>query len=278
MKAASYEKITINDPDFPVVVLENDKDTHGNRQELCPLHWHEHLELHYIREGTLHIWINQNEHVLQKGDLVLINENEIHSSYVTGRLSERILIFQLHDLSRNLADSVPAFQQIVRQDNRITDMMGTFEREYLGSALGFDVACKALLLQLVVYLSRSYIRDPASDPKYRKQSQQLLRLQPVTEYIELHYAEEIQVEMLAKMIYISKDRFNHLFKDCMGIPLRKYINDIRLHTAYGWLEQGLCAPGEAASRVGFTDYNHFGRLFRQTFGCTPVQAISKTAK
>lgn len=278
MEAASYEKITIEDPDFPVVVLENDKNSCGNHQELCPLHWHEHLELHYIRDGTLHIWINQNAHVLQKGDMVIINGNEIHSSYVTGRLSERILIFQLPDLSRNLANRIPAFQQIIRQNRHVADIMNAFEEEYRAGELGFDVACKSLLLQLLVYLSRNFIINPNSDPTYQKHSRQLRRLQPATEYIQLHYAEEISVEMLAEMVYISKDRFNHLFKDCMGIPLRKYINDIRLHTAYDWLEKGLYTPADAASRVGFTDYNHFGRLFRRTFGCPPSKVSSKTAK
>ena len=278
MDRASYEKIIIEDRDFPVMVLENDKNSHNHRQQLCPLHWHEHLELHFIFEGSLEIRVNQNQHILHSGDLIVINGNDTHSSYYSGRLKERILIFKLEDLSKTLSQQIPAFQRVIRQDDVVGGIMSAFEAEYISRSFGYDAACKASLLQLAVYLARNYALSPASGLEYQKHSQLMRRLLPVQEYIALHYAESISSETLAGLVYLSKDRFNHLFKECMGIPPRKYINDIRLHTAYGWLEKGLYSPAEAASQAGFADYNHFGRQFRQTFGCTPSQILPKTAK
>ena len=277
MDAAAYEKVVIADPDFPVWVLENDKTSHS-RQQLCPLHWHEHLELHYILEGTLEIWINQTQYSLHRGDLLVINPNEPHSSYFRERLRERIFIFRLEELSKPLSTRVDAFLRIISYDSHIQQLLSAFEVEYSAQNLGWEAACMALLLQLTVHLARHYPLSVDSNQEYRRQAQLLRRLQPVVEHIALHYAEPISVQDLAGMVYVSTDRFHHLFKECMGIPLRKYINDIRLHTAYGWLEKGLCTPAEAASQAGFTDYNHFGRQFRQTFGCTPSQILHKTAK
>lgn len=277
MDRASYEKIIIEDNDFPVLVLENDKQG-IHRQQLCPMHWHEHLELHYILEGELDICVNQTQYTLHRGDLILINKNDTHSSYCQGPLKERILIFLLEDLSDSLASIKPAFQRVISQDQQIMTLMDMFEQEYSDQAIGYRAACKGVLLQLMVYLSRNYALNATSVQEYRRHTQLLQRLLPVEEYIELHYAEPIRVETLAALAFMSKDRFNHLFKECMGVPLRKYINDIRLHSAYGWLEKGLCSPSEAAALSGFTDYNHFGRLFRQTFGCTPSQILSTTAK
>ena len=142
----------------------------------------------------------------------------------------------------------------------------------------WEASCLGLLLQLIPYLARHYPLLAATDSENTRHSQQLNRLLPVQNYIALHYNEDISVQTLADLVYVSRDRFNHLFKACMGIPLRRYINDIRLHTAYRWLEQGLYPPAEAASRAGFTDYNHFGRLFRQTFGCTPSQVKPQNSK
>lgn len=277
MEAAFYEKIIIENRDFPVVVLENDK-TDSPPQQLCPLHWHEHLELHYILEGELDILVNQSRFTLHQGDLMVINRNDAHSSHCTGRLKERILIFLPEDLSGSLASAAPAFQRVISQDSQISALMSAFEEEYRHKKLGYEAACKANLLSLLVYLSRNYALTPASVQAYRRHTQLLQRFQPVKEYIEAHYAEPITPETLAALVYVSKDRFQHLFKACMGIPLRKYINDLRLHTAYGWLKEELCTPAEAAAQAGFTDYNHFGRLFRQTFGCAPSQILRKTAK
>ena len=277
MDIAFYEKVIIENPDFPIVVLENDK-FNSPRQQLCPLHWHDHLELHYVMEGTLDICVNQTQHSLRTGDLIILNSNDTHSSSCAGRLKERILIFLLEDLSKALADAVPAFQRVISQDQQIMTLMTAFEEEYLQKHLGYEAACKGALLTLMVYLSRNHTLSAASGQAYRRHTQLLQRFLPVTEYIALHYAEPISTETLASLIYVSKDRFNHLFKECMGISLRKYINDIRLHSAYGWLEKGQYSPAEAASMAGFTDYNHFGRLFRQTFGCTPSQILQITAK
>ena len=277
MDIAFYEKVIIENPDFPIVVLENDK-SNSSRQQLCPLHWHEHLELHYIIEGTLDIWVNQTQYTLQAGDLIILNSNDAHSSSCAGRLKERILIFLLEDISQSLADAVPAFQRAISQDQQIMTLMTAFEEEYLQKHLGYEAACKGNLLMLMAYLSRNYALSVDSDEAYLRHSQLLQRFLPVTEYIALHYAEPISTETLASLIYVSNDRFNHLFKECMGISLRKYINDIRLHSAYRWLKKGQCSPTEAAFQAGFTDYNHFGRLFRQTFGCTPSQIRQKTAK
>lgn len=277
MDIAFYEKVIIENPDFPIVVLENDK-TNSLRQQLCPLHWHEHLELHYIMEGTLDISVNQTQYSLRAGDLIILNSNDTHSSSCTGRLKERILIFLLEDLSQSLADAVPAFQRVISQDRQVTTFMAAFEEEYSRKPLCYEAACKGNLLMLMAYLSRNYILSAASGQEYRRHTRLLQRFLPVLEYIALHFAEPISTETLASMMYLSNDRFNHLFKECTGISLRKYINDIRLHSAYGWLDNGQCAPAEAASQAGFTDYNHFGRLFRQTFGCTPSQVLHKTAK
>lgn len=277
MDAAFYEKIIIENPDFPILVLENEK-TGSPRQQLCPLHWHEHLELHYIIEGSLDICVNQTQYSLSAGDLIVINSNDVHSSSCCGPLKERIMIFQLEDLSKSLANAIPAFQRVISRDSCVMRYMTGFEEEYSRKELGYEAACKGDLLLLMVYLSRNYTLSAASDQEYRRHTQLLQRFLPVLEYIELHYSEPIPVEALASIVYVSNDRFNHLFKECIGLPLRKYINDIRLHTAYGWLEKGQCSPAEAAARSGFTDYNHFGRLFRQTFGCTPSQILHKTAK
>ena len=275
---ATYEKIVIADPDFPVVILENDKLSSSVHQSLCPLHWHEHLELHYIFEGTLHIRINQTEYTFASGDLVVINGNDTHSSWFTGRLKERILIFRPEELSPALPELATTYHHRIAGSTTVCQFMETFEAEYAGQKPGWEIACKGILLQLSVYLARNFPLTTTANAAQTRQTQQLRRLLPVQNYIELHYNEDISVNTLADLVYLSRDRFNHLFKACMGIPLRRYINDIRLHTAYGWLEKGLHSPAEAAARAGFTDYNHFGRLFRQAFGCTPSQVKTENSK
>ena len=53
-------------------------------------------------------------------------------------------------------------------------------------------------------------------------------------------------------------------------PLQ-YRNRIRLKKARYLLSTGEYTATQVADAVGFTDYNHFGRLFRRYYGYTPMQ-------
>ena len=83
--------------------------------------------------------------------------------------------------------------------------------------------------------------------------------------------ENITNADLAELVHLSEDRFNHLFKECLGLSPLQYINDLRLNRAMDLLKKGRCSTSEAAGMVGFEDYNYFGRIFRRKFGVTPTQ-------
>lgn len=47
--------------------------------DAIPWHWHEEFEVIYIADGTLKLQTPGMEHFLNKGDLVTINGNVLHS-------------------------------------------------------------------------------------------------------------------------------------------------------------------------------------------------------
>ena len=71
------------------------------------------------------------------------------------------------------------------------------------------------------------------------------------------------------MVCLSEDRFGHLFREGVGQPPLQYINAMRLRKALNMLKTNQYTVTEVADAVGFRDYNHFGRLFRKQYGCTP---------
>lgn len=276
MKQLTFDNLELVNPKFPIQVLTNDRSNQNQRDRVCSFHWHEQLELHYITEGELEITIGQKAHILQKGDFALIGENLPHYSFYTGRLQELILIFDLKNISADLADRNLRYHSVVRQDPVIRDFIEQLQGEYFRKAPGYYTACKGLLMQLMVHLSRNHIRaDGESPEESEKRIRQMQRLSPVCSYIENHYADPLDAAVLAELLHVSESRFHHLFKENMGIAPGQYINKVRLHKALLLLRTGKYPLSEVAERCGFTDYNHFGRLFRKTFGCTPSQASSQ---
>lgn len=80
---------------------------------------------------------------------------------------------------------------------------------------------------------------------------------------------------MAGIIHLSEDRFNHLFKESMGMAPLQYINEVRIKKAMNLLKRKDRTVAEIADSVGFTDYNHFGRQFRRYYGFPPSDVLKK---
>jgi len=90
-------------------------------------------------------------------------------------------------------------------------------------------------------------------------------------YLELHYAENIGREKLAKMLHISAPTFYRRLLGTTGMTFREYLQRIRLSHAENLLRNTSLSITEIAHRTGFTDSNHFTTQFHRRFGMPPRQ-------
>ena len=132
------------------------------------------------------------------------------------------------------------------------------------------------MLQLIAYLVRRYAEQMLTDKESLKRRKNLERLNTVVHYIEEKYTDSISNAQLAELIHVSEDRFNHLFRESMGMAPLQYMNEVRLKKAMHLLKSGNYSAAEVADAVGFSDYNHFGRLFRRYYQCTPMEAVRES--
>lgn len=261
-----YEKKVLRDEELPIQLSSN---VCSQPRELFPSHWHEHLELHYIVEGEADMYLNQTLHRVRAGDLLIANTNELHSGFarVTPHLS-RVIIFDLRDLSPELAKENYIFQPIIHGDEIIRGLVERIFQEKKAGLCGHKPLCRALVMELLVYLCRTYVHEALPEKDSQRRKKNLERLNTVLAYIEKHYPERMTNAQLAEMACLSADRFEHLFREEVGMPPLKYINEMRVSKALNLLQSTDDSVTEIAKAVGL-DYNHFGRLFRRLYGCTP---------
>lgn len=77
---------------------------------------------------------------------------------------------------------------------------------------------------------------------------------------------------VAQAAHLSASRFNHLFREEMGVSFRSY----RVWSQVRAAMAGLATQSrltDAALHGAFTDSAHFSRTFRQTFGMTPSSVL-----
>lgn len=264
-----YEKKVLSDGELPVQLEHN---RHTECGEIFGSHWHEHIEMHYILQGDAVFHIDQELYQVQRGDLVIANRNELHAGYSTAVPYEAcFLVFDPSDLSPELGGKNRHFQSLIRGDAHVRELLARIFAERDDGQEGYRPMCRALITELLVYLCRRYAAESKPAKDMMKRRRDLERLQPALDYIEKNYAERISVAQLAKLLCLSPDRLGHLFRDGVGQAPLQYINEIRLRKAMNLLKTEEYTVTEVAQAVGFFDYNHFGRLFRRRYGCTPNQ-------
>jgi len=94
---------------------------------------------------------------------------------------------------------------------------------------------------------------------------------------------ELPLAELARAVYLSPSRFQHLFKAETGTTPAHYLRKLRLEHAKGLLETSLLGIKQIMHSVGLKDRSHFEREFKKLYGLTPRQyrataLLSSTAK
>jgi transcriptional regulator GlxA family with amidase domain len=95
-------------------------------------------------------------------------------------------------------------------------------------------------------------------------------LRRALQYIAAHYSESITAEQLAEQAYVSVSHLRFLFRDHLGIPFKLFLQRVRIARAQLLL---LELPPQrvtaVALSVGFNDFSHFQKCFRQIVGHAP---------
>jgi AraC family transcriptional regulator len=88
------------------------------------------------------------------------------------------------------------------------------------------------------------------------------------DYIDIHYAEPLTLDILAAEGRFSPYHFHRVFKAVVGETHQKYINRIRLEKAVHMMDSGDSLT-DIALAVGFATSAHFAQSFRSFYGTTP---------
>jgi AraC-like DNA-binding protein len=88
-------------------------------------------------------------------------------------------------------------------------------------------------------------------------------------YIHAHYAEDIEIEQIAREAGLSRTVLGERFGELMGEPPIRYCARYRMRKAADLLERGV-TTAEAAAAVGFSGEAPFTRAFKREYGEPPA--------
>ncbi|MFC4808752.1 helix-turn-helix domain-containing protein [Paenibacillus sp. GCM10023250] len=260
------------------------KFLHAARVPPFNIHFHLHrgCEIFFLIHGDVRYFVDKTVYPLQIGDLIITNEHEIHKpALTTDALYERVTIefdpalialFETDRmrLLRCFYDRPPGELNKIRPSaQEQAELSGLFAkyadlmREPYPEAPLVKLSC---LLEILALVQRCFYKSQEKD----KGLDLPPRLVPILDYLDRHLAEDLSLERLEGLFFVSRFHLSRLFKKHTGSTIHEYILYKRISLAKKLLKDGRSVT-DACMDAGFNDYSGFLRIFKKKVGLLPKQ-------
>ena len=243
------------------------------RQPFYPSQSHTHMELISRLEGEPAICVNGNWTIYRDNKVKVFVPGAYHTEHFSSpdkpykmlwcTITTQTIIFhitaytQLRGYStstKRLALSPPMARKL--WESTVDPELATSATEQAGFHY--------LLMEALYFCVKNAEIFPAETMEFHQQV-----IEQLKRYIEDYYWDDITLDSLAGIVHYSPGHLNSLFKKSTGIPLHRYINDVRMKKADELLAAGSVLVRQAAEAVGIHDALYFSKKFRKHFGVSP---------
>lgn len=258
----------------------------GTEKGIKP-HWHYYTEIIYVLEGTAVISSDNKIIKVSKGDLFLFFPRSIHTIDRDGKadLVYRVIKFDINKL--NVTNSyTPKLSSLLTAAKE--KFSGHFTREMLSEVpidaissdclkefeekkYGFDLLLQSRLTFLLVSLVRVWRAMGLNLDIISNDKQDDRTIFTITEYIDEHSGEPMNIQFLAKKCNMSYSYFAREFKRLYGRSCKEYIEFIKTSKVENLLMFTDFDLNYISQETGFSDSSHLIKVFRKHKGITPKQ-------
>lgn len=156
----------------------------------------------------------------------------------------------------------------------LNDMLATAQRivsELAAAAPGCVLAANGDCSRLTALLWRQLaVEGPNPVSLGRVPATAVLRLAPVFQHIEAHFANRLTLAELAELMHLHPVYFSALFKQVTGLSPLRFLANYRLERARELLLSSDLPVSVVATLTGYAGASHLTRVFREHEGMPPT--------
>lgn len=269
-----------NDETFPFFVQ------YGEHNDKLFIHTHKDFnELVIVMDGTAIHVVNNEEYVINKGDVFVVGNDTVHGYKNTDNLRICNIMYR-HEIFSAAPDITQSagFHALFVLEPHITKEYVFKSRLKLShdkyeevkmltdnmlNEYEHDHECRktmlvSLFLKLAATLSRLYSFDDSIV------EQDIINIARAASYIEKNFRENISVADLARYSHYSERHFIRIFSKTYHTTPLEYLIDLRINHACIMLKNTDLTVSEIATYCGVSDGNYFSRIFKKRIGCSPT--------
>lgn len=272
-----YEKRGYLNEDFKIFYLEDIAPSE------IEYHYHDFDKILVFYKGDITYTIEGKAYSPIPGDIILVPQGDTHKvESEINTVYARLVIYlspgylsSVTEKGRSLRDCFlcvkERYSNVVRQNEKKESELLILANQMKQAVKNSEepmfenLWLKTCLLQFLICLDRKMEDDSINFINTNHCDNKIVE---IIRYLNYHLTEDISIDSLSELFFISKYHMMRRFKEETGYTIGNYINQKRLLYARELLKQG-----ESVTRVyldsGFRDHSTFVRAYKQMFHEVP---------
>lgn len=238
-------------------------------------HTHNHVELFYILGGKGQFLIEDQLYPVNSGHLVIINPNVPHTEVSLNAQPLEYIVLGIEGIELATGENSNGRFCILDhfESVEVSSCLRNILREMELKNAGYEDVCQAFMEILIIRLMRSTGLSIPTEPQVITANRQCAA---VRRYIDIHFKEQLTLDLLAEEAHMNKYYLSHAFKREYGVSPINYMITRRLEESKYLLAETDLSMTQIAQLLGFSSLSYFSQVFRRTQSVSPVEYRQNT--
>lgn len=262
-------------------IVQNANIQERNNFYSFPNHMHQNIEIYYFLEGSCNMDIGKKTITTEEGDLVMILPNIVHSFYLSSNDNCKFIHihFEPSDLTYffieennvkidlfSLISSIKQYCKLTA-DNDMVSLLYSIINKKNNPNMFSETLCNLHIIELLIHI----IKREEITLFFQTQTSKIMPRYVLfaLDYIRMHYSEKILISDISNHLNISSRYLSKLFHDATSLTVLQYINIYRINQSINLMMTTDDSLTEISFNVGFSDIQHFSKLFSSIIGISP---------
>ena len=254
----------------------------GGQSFQIPVHWHDELEIIYVKSGFLTVNISGENYIGKPGDAFVVSPGNLHfMGSQTGTVDYFTFLFPLKYIAFRTDDMLddklieplnsghlmisPEIKDTVKEQCEQLAGVYAAEIDESESKITGQIKKKIILLQFIHELwKKGFIVENDTTGRNTVEKE-------MVSYIQQNYTGKILLREFGEQFHLSEKYISRYFKDHFHITLSQYVTYLRLEHAKQMLQETDISVTEVAMQSGYQNISYFIRSFKKMYGVSPLK-------
>lgn len=269
---------TFTENNIPRLVYSfNISANYNNHPRIMHCH-NDYLEILLIRSGTGIYVVEGKQYQIKRGDIIICNSGVMHDEIPekTENINTYCLAIsnvKINKLGLNalIPSGVSPVLSCGDQFEDIENLMGIIYKQLRSGKKNVEETCHYMTLTILTIVLSLIDENNLQEIQLRNDENTSISGSNIKKYIDNHYNEDLNLQILGEKLNMSPYYLSHVFKKATGYSPMKYIQRRRIGEAQTYLIHTNWPVTLISSIVGYGNYNYFNSLFTEYVKITPIK-------